>query len=91
MNRLIGLLRRLLLSMAVLLLLPGFGTNLIGEMTVYAAETSGTCGEDATWNFDPVTGKLTIEGSGQTYDYFNAIPSANQEDKRAPWYKYYYG
>lgn len=31
--------------------------------------TSGTCGENLTWNFDELTGTLTIEGTGEMYDY----------------------
>lgn len=29
---------------------------------------SGTCGENATWEFDPTTGMLTISGSGEMED-----------------------
>ena len=41
------------------------------ETAVYAEETptSGTCGENLTWNFDEATGTLTIEGSGRMEDY----------------------
>ena len=31
--------------------------------------TSGTCGDNLTWRFDASTGTLTIEGSGEMYDY----------------------
>ena len=37
------------------------------------------CGDNATWCFDPDTGKLTISGTGAMYDYiFNTLP----------WYSY---
>ena len=32
-------------------------------------EYSGTCGEHLTWRFDPETGLLTIEGSGEMDDF----------------------
>ena len=31
--------------------------------------TSGTCGENITWEFDGATGILTISGTGNMYDY----------------------
>ena len=34
-----------------------------------AVETSGTCGENATWSFDEATGTLTISGSGAMYNW----------------------
>ena len=34
-----------------------------------AAETSGTCGDNLTWNFDESTSTLTISGTGIMYDY----------------------
>lgn len=30
---------------------------------------SGKCGENATWEYDPDTCKLTISGTGAMYDY----------------------
>lgn len=33
------------------------------------AETSGTCGNKLTWNFDTATGKLTISGTGAMYNF----------------------
>ena len=42
-----------------------------GETTLLAdAPTSGTCGENLTWNFDVDTGVLTISGTGKMYNYF---------------------
>ena len=34
-----------------------------------SAATSGTCGENLTWEFDESTGTLTISGAGEMYDY----------------------
>ena len=36
-----------------------------GAVTVQAAETSGTCGENLTWSLDETTGTLTISGTGE--------------------------
>lgn len=33
------------------------------------APTTGTCGDSLTWSFDPASGKLTIEGSGDMWDW----------------------
>ena len=41
-------------------------------------ETSGQCGENATWVYDGATNKLTISGTGAMYDYYD-----NQ-----PWFTY---
>ena len=52
-----------------------------GETTLLAdAPTSGTCGENLTWNFDVDTGVLTISGTGVMYNY-----SYNRD---APWHSY---
>ena len=47
-----------------------------------SAATSGTCGDDLTWNFDSATGTLTIEGSGKMYDYMYGNDAAPWADKR---------
>ena len=47
----------------------------LGDFTV-----EGTCGDDLTWSFDSTTGLLTIEGSGDMWDYEYWMP--------APWYNY---
>ena len=38
------------------------------------AAASGRCGEHVTWSLDPVTGVLTLSGTGATWDY-NKTPS----------------
>ena len=43
------------------------------------AETySGTCGDNLTWEFDDVTGILTISGTGEMYSYDGGL--------KTPWY-----
>lgn len=46
-------------------------TGLFGGsvMSASAQTLSGTCGENALWEFDDATGKLTISGTGAMYDY----------------------
>ena len=39
---------------------------------------SGTCGDNLTWRFDFDTGTLTVEGSGDMYDY---------EWRGQPWFE----
>lgn len=46
------------------------------------APTSGTCGENLTWELDLETGTLTISGSGEMSNY------GNTDDTYAPWYDY---
>ena len=60
----------LLLSLA--LLLP----CLVGQAH---AATSGSCGENTAWNYDPSTKTLTVSGTGAIFDYTHG--SANT----APW------
>ena len=58
-----------------------YSTAVTGDMTVYALwDASGQCGPDLTWRFDAGTGRLTITGSGEMYDWDEANP--------APWYQY---
>ena len=44
----------------------------LGGLTasVTLGKTSGVCGENASWNFDPATGTLTVSGTGEiVWDY----------------------
>lgn len=41
--------------------------------------TSGSCGENLTWEFDGSTGTLTISGEGDMYDYVSVTDDS-------PWY-----
>lgn len=40
---------------------------------VFAAETSGSCGDAVSWNFDASSGTLTLEGTGAMKDYEDLI------------------
>ncbi len=51
-----------------------------GSMTARAAQASGVCGEDLTWEFSD--DKLTISGTGEMYDY--------SEESPAPWHDLQY-
>ena len=54
-------------------------------LQVEAAEaTSGTCGDNLTWNLDE-NGTLTISGSGKMKDY-RYSPLSAYYDNPAPWY-----
>ena len=54
-----------------------FGSSV--NVTFKAIPPTGECGEDATWEFDLDTGKLTISGTGAMYNY---------SYKTQPWYNY---
>ena len=41
------------------------------------ADTKGSCGDNATWTFDPGTGVLTISGTGDMWDYKGTFPGWN--------------
>ena len=49
--------------------------------------TSGTCGENATWEFDETTSTLTISGEGAMYDYYYYRYGSKVTDTR-PWASY---
>ena len=49
------------------------------NVTFKAINPTGKCGDDATWELDLDTGKLTISGTGTMYDYYS-----NDQ----PWYNY---
>lgn len=61
--------------LVVLMLFSVMGT------TASAAETSGTCGTNATWSFDATTGTLSISGTGDMADYsYSGAPWQNYKD-----------
>lgn len=58
-------------------LLLAFALLLTLAPAARAAQTEGTCGENAVWRFDASGGALTISGAGPMADYTDASP--------APW------
>jgi len=40
----------------------------------HAAGSSGSCGDNVKWAFDPATGTMTLSGSGETYLYSRGEP-----------------
>ena len=53
------------------------------------APITGTCGENAYWEYDEATATLTISGSGPMDDYPNAVERDmffEKEAKMYPWY-----
>ena len=69
--------KRLLSVLLAVLLAIGFA------FTVTAEESAGgTCGENLTWEYDGVTGTLTISGEGAMEDYpFTSSPWGQYKDK----------
>lgn len=66
----------------------GAGIDFIVADAVSSAESSetaysGSCGENAVWEFNPENGTLTISGTGYVNDYMNYIEGSNQ-----PWNDY---
>ena len=60
--------------------------NIVSDTTLVAKfakkpqnVVSGTCGDNLTWSYDPYTKALTIEGTGEMYDY------GYWSDNLAPW------
>ena len=75
--------RRILSVLLVLTMVVGMVPLL--PLQVDAAEaTSGTCGDNLTWNLDE-NGTLTISGSGKMKDY-RYSPLSAYYDNPAPWY-----
>ena len=66
---------------AACLAFTGAAAAMPATTAVYAAETSGTCGENLTWNFDQSTGTLTVEGTGAMENW--------QAPDAVPWYAYH--
>lgn len=69
--------------------LAAFAQSDIGQAVTAAVQEigeensfSGSCGEDATWELDYSTGRLTISGTGAMEDY--------SFYDNAPWYEYMY-
>lgn len=50
----------------------------------YTPTLSGSCGEDAQWNYDLATSTLTISGSGEMYNYYE-YTSVTEAKEEAPW------
>ena len=50
--------------------------------------TGDPCGNDCSWTFDTDTGKLTISGSGDMYDYLSRKDEKNIIRTLAPWRNY---
>ena len=53
-----------------------------------AAPTSGTCGDNLTWEFDEYTSTLTISGTGDMYYYDVYFNASNDEADDRPWQAY---
>lgn len=49
---------------------------------VYSAEPGEACGDNLNWSFDASTGRLTLSGTGNMYDY-------NDDASPAPWMNNY--
>lgn len=58
--------------------------SVFAAVPVSAADpTSGTCGDNLTWNYDTETKTLTISGTGEMYDY-----NYNTSTNTSPWKAY---
>ena len=55
----------------------GAGSETPVNVTFKAINPTGKCGDDATWELDLDTGKLTISGTGAMYDYYSNYPQWN--------------
>ncbi len=58
----------------------------VGTIKTFAETTSGTCGDNAVWEFDSTTGTLNISGSGEmaAYNYVDSTADAPATTD-APW------
>ena len=63
--------RTCLIAAVAVMMIAVTGYVLINDSdsSVAEAETSGSCGDELTWSFDPGTGTLTISGTDRMYDY----------------------
>ena len=69
---------RIFCALLSCLLLVGL---LAGGVVAMAEDaTTGQCGQNLTWRYDPETGVLTIEGEGNMWDYDSL--------KLMPWFQY---
>ena len=58
-------------------------------LTASAEEpTSGTCGDNLTWEFDEDKGTLIISGTGEMYRYDYYFNASNDEVDDRPWWSY---
>lgn len=66
--------------------LAAFAQSDIGQAVTAAVQEigkensfSGSCGEDATWELDYSTGRLTISGTGamEDYSFYDKAPGTN--------------
>ena len=57
----------------------------VNPAEVNPALPGGKCGENAVWEFDPVTHKLTISGTGTMYD---CVYDDNTSTVNTPWFAY---
>ena len=83
-------LKKLAVLCAGCLAFAGIAPVFPAETAVYAEETptSGTCGENLTWNFDEATGTLTIEGSGKMQNWEYPHDGASGKKDPPPWFTF---
>lgn len=55
--------------------------------SAWAQETSGTCGDNLTWEYN--AGTLTLSGTGAMYDYDVYNSYNNDFSRAAPWMEHY--
>jgi len=58
-------------------------SNTVTEELAYAS--SGTCGDNLTWEYNNISRTLTISGTGDMYDYHSDTSSNGEEITSAPW------
>ena len=56
------------------------------SIALYSSATSGSCGENVTWNYDTGSGTLTISGTGKMEDFERKYDKDDEEYyTNAPW------